>query len=150
VFLGQRLQIHIQVEGLDAFPEPNVNVLVTSSANQRIFRLSSRMVPLHSAHPRCRDEAIVIDIPTLPLTPGDYSLTIAIHDLKNAAVVLDEVERAAEFSVIPGDIHGNGYQYNASRDGQVMVPFDWEIRPTRSDRAGVTGPDPIDALPNAT
>ncbi|MGH8984768.1 MAG: ABC transporter ATP-binding protein [Acidimicrobiia bacterium] len=132
VRMGERLRIEITVEGLDAIPDANVSVTVGSSLSERLFRMSSRMIPLEVAQARCPEETIVIDIPSLPLTPGDYYLNVGAHDLK-ASRLLDEVHRAAEFSVIPADVLGTGYQFVASKDGHFMVPWEWEVRPSKAD-----------------
>src|SRR5206468_9979154 len=126
-----RLRIEIMVEGLDAIHEPNVHVTVGSSLSQCVFRISSRMVPLETAHTRSPQETIVIDIPSLPLTPGDYHLDLGIHDLRDGTA-LDEVRKAAGFSVIPADVLGTGYQY-APKDGYFMVPWEWELQPSNAD-----------------
>jgi len=44
--------------------------------------------------------------------------------------LLDEVHRAAEFSIIPA---GNGYQFTW-KDGHFMVPWEWKLRLTSADR----------------
>jgi lipopolysaccharide transport system ATP-binding protein len=138
VRMGDRLQVAIDVEGLDRIAEPNVSVVVGSASVDRLFRITCRMRPLRAAHERCRDETIVLDIPAMPLVPGAYFIKVAAYDLKDRAL-LDEVHRAAEFHVIPADIHGTAYQYS-SRDGQIVLPWDWEIRPSTVDRMA-------DALP---
>jgi lipopolysaccharide transport system ATP-binding protein len=137
VRMGERLRIEIAVAGFDAVPDAHVTVTVGSSSSQCLFRLSSRMVPLRAAHARRRDETIVIDIPSLPLTPGDYHLAVGAHDLKDSTL-LDEVHHAAEFSVVPADVLGYGYQFTAAKDGHFMVPWEWEVRPSSADR--VTSP----------
>jgi lipopolysaccharide transport system ATP-binding protein len=136
--MGDRLQVEIAVEGLDAIPQPNVHVTVGSSSTQTLFRLSSRMLRLEAAHTRCRDETIVIEIPSLPLTPGDYHLNVGAHDLKDSSILFDEVHHAAEFSVIPADVLGTGYQFTASRDGHFVIPWDWEVRPAKTERVPST------------
>jgi lipopolysaccharide transport system ATP-binding protein len=129
--MGERLRIEITVAGLDAVAEPNVHLTVGSSSSEILFRISSRMIRLEAAHTRCRDETIVIDIPSLPLTPGDYHLNVGAHEDSR---LLDEVHRAAEFSVIPADVLGTGYQFTAPKDGHFMVPWEWEVRPSSTDR----------------
>lgn len=132
VRMGERLRIEITVKGLDAVPDANVSLSFGSSLSERLFRISSRMLPMTAAHARCADETIVIDIPSLPLTPGDYYLNISAYDLKDSAL-LDEVHGAAEISVLPADVLGTGYQFVASKDGHFVVPWEWEIRPSTAD-----------------
>jgi lipopolysaccharide transport system ATP-binding protein len=135
--MGERLQVAITVQGLDAVPRAMAQVTVGSNLSQCLFRMSSRMMPLEAAHPRRTDETILLDIPSLPLTPGDYHLDVQLHG--EDSVIVDSVHRAAEFTVIPADVLGTGYRF-ASRDGDFMVPFGWEIRP--SDDADQATPNP--------
>jgi lipopolysaccharide transport system ATP-binding protein len=128
--MGDPLQIEITVTGLDAEPDANVHVTVGSSTSECIFRMTARMVPLQVAQERRPEEKIVINIPSLPLTPGDYHLNVGVHDKR--AKLLDEVRHAAEFSVIPADVLGNGYQFTF-RDGHVRVPWEWEVRPANGE-----------------
>jgi lipopolysaccharide transport system ATP-binding protein len=127
--MGERLRIEITVEGLDTIPDATLLIMVGSSSSQCLFRMSSRMIPPAAAHPRCRDETIVIDIPSLPLTPGDYHLNVGVYDREHT--FLDQVFSAAEFNVIPADVLGTGYQF-APRDGYFTVPWEWELRPSNA------------------
>lgn len=127
VRMGERLQIELAVQGLDLLPFANVNVTVVAGSTLRIFRMTERMSPMRAAQGRSSHERVVIDIPNLPLTPGDYHLRVAAHDTRDGHRI-DEVERAAEFTVIPADLLGNGYHFTAS-DGYVNVPWSWEVRP---------------------
>jgi lipopolysaccharide transport system ATP-binding protein len=132
VRMGERLQIEIDVEGLDEVPDANVHVTVGSGTTAVIFRMSCRMTPFRAAQERRSQERILIDIPSLLLTPGDYHIHVGAHDARTFTL-LDEV-RAAEFTVISGDVLGTGYEFTF-KDGAVHVPWDWEVRPAV---AGVT------------
>jgi lipopolysaccharide transport system ATP-binding protein len=136
VRMGDRLRIEITVEGLDAMPDANVGVDIGSTANPVLFRMTARMMPIKAAHERVPRETIVIDIPSVLLTPGDYHVGVGAFTMDSATLV-DHVERAAEFSVVPADVLGSGYQF-AARDGQFVVPWDWEVRPLNGDRSATT------------
>ncbi len=142
--MGESLQIEIAVQGLDAMPDANVNVTVGSSATPSIFRMTCRMIPLRAAQGRCSEERVVIDIPALPLTPGEYHLHVAAHD-KREGHAIDEVRRAAEFTVISADLLGTGYQFT-STDGHVHIPWDWEVRPASRGSATPDGEAPLARL----
>jgi hypothetical protein len=88
------------------------------------------MMPLEAAQGRCADETIVIEIPSLLLTPGDYHLNVGAHD---NADPIDEVYNAAEFTVSPADVLGSGYHLSTA-DGIFVVPWDWELRPSSAHR----------------
>ena len=129
--MGERLRIEILVEGLDAVPDPVLYLMVGSSGNPTLFRMNSRMVPLDAAHVRRSVETIVVDIPSLPLTPGNYQVHVQLNDGTRMKTV-DDVRLAAEFTVAPSDILGNGYQFR-SNDGAFFVPWSWEVRPSTAD-----------------
>jgi hypothetical protein len=89
------------------------------------------MRPLETAGPRQADETIVLDIPTISLTPGEYHVDLGLWGLDMNLV--DHVHNAAEFTVVPADVTGSGYEFRA-RDGDVFVPFEWEVRPSSEGR----------------
>ncbi|GMU77898.1 MAG: hypothetical protein AMXMBFR46_06960 [Acidimicrobiia bacterium] len=127
--MGERLQVAITVEGLADIPEPVVHVIVGSHASDCLFRMTTRMIPLRAAHERCSRETIVLEIPAVPLVPGDYHVDLAVGtDPRIGSGTVDEVRRAAEFSVIPADVYGTGHRMGP-RDGQFLVAWDWELRP---------------------
>lgn len=127
--IGDRLRVEVEVEGLDAVPDALMMVTFTSSLSECLFRVTSQMQPLVAAHPRRPHETIVLDLPSLPLTPGDYSIEL---QLKSAQGTVDFVRRAADFAVIPADLLGTGYHFSPS-DGHYVVPFEWELRPSSTD-----------------
>jgi hypothetical protein len=127
--MGDRLRVEVALEGLDAVPEALMMVTFTSSLDESLFRVTSQMQPLVAAHPRRPLETIVLDLPSLPLTPGDYSIELP---LKGPQGTVDFVRRAADFTVVPANVLGTGYHFSAS-DGHYMVPFEWELRPTPAD-----------------
>ena len=110
-------------------PRRVLTVTFSSHLSQCLFRVTSQMHPLAAAHPRQPHEAIVLDLPSLPLTPGDYS--IELH-LRSADGAVDFVRHAADFTVVPADLLGTGYHFSA-HDGHFMVPFEWELRPSATD-----------------
>ena len=77
--MGDRLRVEVAVEGLDAVPEAMLTVTFSSNLSQCLFRVTSQMHPLAAAHPRRPHEAIVLDLPSLPLTPGDYSIELHLR-----------------------------------------------------------------------
>ncbi len=93
------------------------------------------MVPVEAAHERFAQESIVIDVPSLPLTPGEYQMNVAVGiDPRIGGRISDEVHRAAEFSVIAADVLGTVHRFGA-KDGLFLVPRDWELRSSAPDRA---------------
>jgi len=63
------------------------------------------------------------------LTPGNDFLEAHLKDQRDT---VDLVRRAAEFTVVPADVLGTGYHF-ASHDGQFVVPWEWELRPSNGE-----------------
>jgi len=130
VRIGEPLQIGIEVDGLDQSPGAVVEVTFGSATSQCLFRVSTHMKRLASAQDRCSRETILLTLPSMPLTPGEYHIDLMIKDSDQRGMI-DLVHHAAEFQVIPVDVLRTGFVYSA-HDGQFMVPFDWEIRPAQT------------------
>jgi lipopolysaccharide transport system ATP-binding protein len=131
--MGDPLRIEIEVEGLDATPDAGMIVTIGSDSAQCLFRLTSRAVRPTIAHPRCPRETIVIDVPSIQLTPGDYHLDVSVGvDPRIGRGTIDEVQHAATFSVAATDVFGTGHRYGR-HDGVFVVPWEWEVRPTAAE-----------------
>jgi lipopolysaccharide transport system ATP-binding protein len=127
--MGERLRIEISVTGLKDISDPSVFVSISSSKGPMLIRMNSLAVPINSTQDRTDRELIVINIPTLPLTPGDYWLDVQIKDRSNT---VDFVHQAGRFRVSSADLLGAGYRFDSSGgfdDGYFVVPWDWELRP---------------------
>jgi lipopolysaccharide transport system ATP-binding protein len=136
VRMGARLQIEIAVQGLDDVPSPIVAVQVGSNTTECLFRMSSRMRPLDIAGPRRPAEKIVLDIPAIQLTPGEYHVDVGVWG--EHTKLLDRVHRAAEFSVVAADFFDSGYQFNG-HEGPFTVPWQWELRASGGEGLGMNG-----------
>lgn len=127
-----RLHLSIGVHGLENCPEATIVVNVGSSAVRNLFQMNSRMRPIPQAHATRRtSESIELTIPSLPLSPGRYHVGLAAWSPDGKE--LDRVEQAADFEVVVADVHGTGYRVSAN-DGQFIVPWEWELRPSEDDR----------------
>jgi lipopolysaccharide transport system ATP-binding protein len=132
VRMGQRLHVDLDVEGFADVPTGSHLVMtIVSSTDQPVIVLTSGMVALEAAGPRRPRETVAVVTGPLPLTPGEYSVHVAVVGVRGRS--LDHVREAASFSVEPADVLGTGYRYEATNHGLVAVPWTWEIRP---------GPDP--------
>ena len=136
VQVGERVRVEIDVEGFDQLRDPTVGITVGTSTVNSLIRMTTQMMPLESAVDRRTRETIVLDIPSLSLTPGEYHLDII---LKDGTSTVDFVRHAAEFVVSTADPFGTNYQFGAI-DGLVTIPFSWELRPTdRTEAMSVEG-----------
>jgi hypothetical protein len=126
--MGDRLRLEVAVEDLYAMPPHAAFVVAISShLDQQLLVMSSGMIPLHALHDRQRHETVVLDIPSLPLTPGEYKITLR---LSAGPETIDFIHEAAEFTVEPADVLGTGYRYQPVHNGAFVLPWDWELRPT--------------------
>ncbi len=133
VRMGERVRIEITLEDFNAFQEPYVFVTIGSAATMCLFRMTSRMKPLVAPGPRQSREKIAIEIPAIPLTPGEYFMDV---QLKDGTKTVDFVGHAAEFNVVAADVFGNGHRFDSQAgydEGYFVVPWDWEILPAGSD-----------------
>jgi lipopolysaccharide transport system ATP-binding protein len=153
VRMGERLQIEISVVGLNDITDPWVLVSIGSSKVPVLVRMNSLAVPLNSAQDRKDRELIVINIPALQLTPGDYQVEVQIKD---GSKTIDFVRPAGEFRVNPADVFGSGYRFESSEGfdhGYLVLPWEWELRPAPDPRVeyplfaspGDDGPNELDA-----
>ncbi len=138
VRMGDPVQIEIDIADLAQLPEAMLMVSVGSLTANRLFRFTSRMSPLVATGERGTNERVVIDVPEMPLVPGDYQISVSVQldprQVREDDVVVDQVLRAAEFTVVPADVLANGYRFGPV-DGEFRVPFSWELRPGDPDPA---------------
>jgi len=140
--MWERLRIEISVAGLRDISKPLVFVSIGSSKVPVLIRLNSLAVPLNSTQDRSDRELVVIDIPSLPLTPDDYWVEVQIKD---GTKTMDFVRQAGEFRVHPADVFGGGYMFDSNGgfdDGSFVVPWEWELRPA-PDQCADTPPSSI-------
>jgi hypothetical protein len=71
---------------------------------------------------------IDIEIPSLPLAPGRYVLSLGLTG--TGQVVHDFIEHGATLEVEASETHGAGRVID-SRYGLVLVPQDWYLNGTR-------------------
>lgn len=143
--MGERLRMVISVAGLNAISDPSVFVSIGSSMVPILIRMNSLAVPLNSTQHRSDRELIFIDIPSLPLTPGDYSVEVQIKDRTKT---VDFVRQAAQFTVNGADLFGGGYRFDSNGgfdDGCFVVPWDWELRPAPETTADIS---PFSSIPS--
>lgn len=148
--MSDSVRIEIEAEGLRDVKRPYLMVSVGTGTAPSLIRLTSGKMPLLLSDQRSDRETIVIDIPCLPLTAGEYFLSVHLKD-QNKNKTVDYVYRAATFTVMPADVFGNGYVVEPD-EGYFTVPFEWEIRPSLTDmdgiQASISVPRPIhDASP---
>jgi lipopolysaccharide transport system ATP-binding protein len=124
---GSDIGIRLLVRGRRRGPAADqIAVQVTSDLDVPVFNVNTSMVPPTREDSTARDEDAQLTIKTLPLTPGQYWLTVAVMEAQGGEP-RDVLIRAARFTVIADDVYGSGYELTR-RDGVVFVDASWEYR----------------------
>jgi lipopolysaccharide transport system ATP-binding protein len=72
--------------------------------------------------------SVVCKVPFLPCHPGNYTLNVTLHD---GPELVDRVEHAAQFRVVPADFYGTGKSL-LPHQGMIQIKQVWDA-PTGSD-----------------
>lgn len=106
----------------------NVGIAVVDTDGTNLFVCSTGMYYSALTDVPSSGQA-VCRVPSLPLIPGRYWVSIT---LKDDVGVADQVDKAACFSVVDGGKSGVP-QLPSRRWGSVLVPHEWEWRPAAAD-----------------
>ncbi|MEY2470123.1 MAG: lipopolysaccharide transport system ATP-binding protein, partial [Actinomycetota bacterium] len=126
---GQPVSILFDLKDFGDVRIPMIGIRVSTMLDQVVFSASTRMKPLVFTD-RSADgcEQIELRIPSLPLLPGRYWMSVGIKDLVDNSKK-DHIERAAEIDVVGGaNVFGSGYQL-LPMDGVVYADHEWSVRP---------------------
>jgi hypothetical protein len=135
VRMGQGLRVMIDVHEYRDVPRQLIGISIHTALQQKLLTTATWMKSGHVPTDRESTERVVIDIGTLPLAPGTYSMTIGVWSWGRGC--FDLVEDAAAFTVVPADVLGSGYSFEPT-DGVAFTDFEWEVRPG-SDATHVSG-----------
>ena len=103
--IGARLQVRIHFDLPELTENFNVGLGFDNSYGQRVFTAQSQFQPGRGAHARVGPQAYTCDIPSLTLTPGEYSLRIWLEINDTEA---DLINDAVRIRVIESDYYGTG------------------------------------------
>jgi lipopolysaccharide transport system ATP-binding protein len=119
--IGDALKIRVHFD----LPRPtdsfNVGLGFNNVFGQRVLTAHSLFEPDRSHGQRVGPQVFVCDIPSLTLTPGDYSLRIWL-DIGNAEA--DLIDDAARISVIDSDYYGTG---KVPWNGAFVLKHRWYV-----------------------
>ena len=140
VRMGQNLKILADVVGYRDVPMQQLSVSIHAALQQDVTMVSTWMKPGRVPSHREEMERVVIDIDSLRLGPGQYTVSIGVWSYGYRS--FDVVEDAAAFTVVASDVLGSGYAYEL---GEVVffTDFDWEVQP-QSAINGAVGSDVAD------
>ena len=117
--IGARLQVRIRFE----LPEPtedfNVGLGFNNSYDQRVFTAHSRFQHDRPTAARVGPQVYICDIPSLTLTPGEYSLRVWL-DIQNTEA--DLINDAVRIRVIESDYYGTG---RVPWNGALVLKHHW-------------------------
>jgi lipopolysaccharide transport system ATP-binding protein len=126
---GSDVTIRLEVRGLRKGPAADqIAVQVTSDLDVPVFNVNTSMLAPTESRGRADEETAVVKIARLPLTPGQYWLTVAVVEA-HGGEPRDVLVRGARFTVIADDVYGSGYELTR-RDGAVFVDAAWEYHPS--------------------
>lgn len=123
--MGQTMKIAVDVQGISAYHDSLVGIIIKSKDNQWLTSINTGMICSQIDLPRQVHEVAVLHIPNLPLTPGSYNIAVSITYGRLSRI--DYIDNAAQFHVAEADVYGSGYQLS-SKNGYFYLDGDWEIR----------------------
>jgi lipopolysaccharide transport system ATP-binding protein len=103
--IGSRFQARVHFELPHHTSNFNVGLGFSNAYGQRAFTAASQFAPTSSPSALMGPQVLVCDIPSLTLTPGEYSVCVWL-EIENAEV--DLANDAAHISIIESDYYGTG------------------------------------------
>ncbi len=117
------MQIRIELDGFDEHPGSQVGVIFKTVGDQWIMNFNTGMRP-PTAREAAQRQIAILDIPNLPLVPGQYWLDVSVAQKSSGR--LDYVNRAISLSVEPYDVYGSGYTVGTG-EGIVYLDAVWSV-----------------------
>lgn len=103
--IGARLQLLVRFELPSLTADFNVGIGFDNSYGQRVFTAQSQFQPHRNVEARVGPQVYTCEIPSLTLTPGEYSLRVWL-EIDNSEA--DLVSDAVRLRVIESDYYGTG------------------------------------------
>jgi lipopolysaccharide transport system ATP-binding protein len=103
--IGARLEVRVHFDLPELTGDFNVGLGFDNSYGQRVFTAQSQFQPGRDAQARVGPQVYTCDIPSLTLTPGEYSLRVWL-EIDNAEA--DLINDAVRIRVIESDYYGTG------------------------------------------
>jgi homopolymeric O-antigen transport system ATP-binding protein len=120
---GDAVQLELQMSQWAEIENPQIGVGVNDQFGQRVFTVGSfyaaGLPDLHGG------EVVRCEIPTLPLAPGVYTLTLAAGPVANPT--MDWLQYAVGLTIVESDFYECGRMPHASH-GSVLVRSNWKVK----------------------
>jgi lipopolysaccharide transport system ATP-binding protein len=124
--IGARLQVRIHFD-LPALTEDfNVGLGFDNSYGQRVFTAQSQFQPDRPGQALTGPQVYICDIPSLTVTPGEYSLRVWL-EINNSEA--DLINDAVRLRVIESDYYGTG---KVPWNGAIVLKHRWRSEPAQS------------------
>jgi lipopolysaccharide transport system ATP-binding protein len=117
--IGARLQVRVYFDLPELTEDFNVGLGFDNSYGQRVFTAQSQFQPGRPMQARVGPQVYTCDIPSLTLTPGEYSLRIWL-EINNAEA--DLINDAVRLRVIESDYYGTG---KVPWNGALVLKHRW-------------------------
>lgn len=129
---GRPVEVTVELEALQGVRgrDLEVKVLIGSSISGYLTTLSTTLDPALSVSDLAAGDTVtfVCRVADLPFRPGAYYASVAVAV---PGEVLDDVERAAEFTLLPSDFHEIGAVAAEQLVGHILVRQSWEHSSSR-------------------
>jgi len=123
--IGEHLQVHVDFELPDPTNYFDVGLGFDNMFGQRVLTAHSMFEPDRPRAERVGMQTLVCDIPSLTLTPGEYSLHVWLQ-LGNSDV--DSVNNATCITILESDYYGTG---KVPRAGTCVMKQRWRLEEPR-------------------
>jgi lipopolysaccharide transport system ATP-binding protein len=118
--IGARLQVRVQFELPQLTEDFNVGLGFDNPYGQRVFTAQSQFQPGRGTQARVGPQVYTCDIPSLTLTPGEYSVRVWL-EIDNAEA--DLINDAVRLRVIESDYYGTG---KVPWNGAFVLEHHWK------------------------
>jgi lipopolysaccharide transport system ATP-binding protein len=122
VMCGGSLQAHISFDLKEPTSKFDACLVIDKLSGQRIFVAHTLFEPQRPRSARVGEQTLVCDIPSLPLLPGDYKITVT-HAINKVEV--DCVDDAVYLTITDSDFYGSGVR---PWDGYVVLKHRWYLK----------------------
>lgn len=119
---GGSLKVHVSFYLEEPTSKFDACLVIDNLAGQRIFVAHTLFEPQRLKGIREGEQTLICDIPSLPLLPGDYKITVS-HAVNKVEV--DCVEDAVHLTITDSDFYGSGVSPWA---GYVLLKHRWHLK----------------------
>lgn len=121
---GESISIRFELMPERRLERPHLGIGVDDMVGQRVFSVTTS---LSDAELPAIDRRAVItcEIPSIPLAPGDYTLSLSAGTYDNN--LMDNLSNAVNIRIVAADFFGNG-RMPPTGLGQVLVKSSWSMR----------------------